>query len=69
MTPEKMSLEELLRHYDEDKTVAAARQMARRLRAVSELHESHVGALDEPWCNECGKNWPCPTRRKLEGER
>lgn len=73
--PEKMSLEELLHHrYGFELQI----EMARRLRAVSELHKKRRRRVTdedgcsyeaESGCTSCAKpGWPCPTRRKLEGE-
>ena len=43
--------------------------LASRVEAVLALHVEWHSIDVEPQCDECGKPWPCPTRRALEGEK
>ena len=54
---------------DEVDLVRQSRLLAARVEAVLALHQRQkmmtAGCVR---CIECGADWPCPTRRALEGE-
>ena len=54
---------ELLPHQDREEVITAGSLLAARVEAVLALHYERGG-----WCDQCGDDWPCPTRRKLDGE-
>jgi hypothetical protein len=47
-------------------------EMARRLRALDELHSRVDNPksphMKVPYCSQCGDEWPCDSRRILDGE-
>lgn len=51
--------------------LAAADEMARRLRAVAALHvrAKHTDAEGMTYCDACAEDMPCPTAKALAGER